>query len=1288
MLRPRSNPGMSSKHALWKQTPLEIVAQVATLGLALVLFGWGVNQIVDVASSSILDRVSQRIEGRITAKSVSIGWSGSGPTLRLQHVRVARETSPKPALRVARVAVRFNLYALFHGQLKPQAVVLDRPRIKIRWAGGGHFKLVHWSRPEDPPLTWAKVDRIRDYLDALIIKNGRVQMAGLMLPKHHVTLKHLNAQLVRQNDQRWRAEFDVSGPPWLNAARGHISFTGSPPDLDKARFALRIQAAGPLTLNRVFAGRPTPDARSGGHLDIKIDGKWRDNHFVDTSAQALTQIGVAQPNDTTPPVRINTRFRIRQEPGSERLTFELQRVDGNIKQLDQLVLHGRIQLDGKRLFVRGKHIPGELLVRLAKRRAPELSGADIHIAIPGFSAHFGLNEPLELTALFTGLRYTGSKVAFGPISGRYQQTAGAHAVLFHKSGGTIRSARYLKGRLSIDDLGGAVAWQQDADKTVVHLKNLSLTSGKTRVEVDGSIVAPANKPARADLTAKLHAPRIAPIIEHIPQSPDLPNPRLRKWLGNQILAGSIPTASITLDGVLTEFPFAGADSDGLFRVQLEARDATLRPKPGWPKLKNASGHLTIENVHLKAKLTQGSIAGIRLASSSGSIADIREPMFAIDAATQSTTLGKLRSFILDSPLADDIGGIVRPLKVSGPARVRANLKVPLVPGLPKLKVEGRLKVAGGTLKQAALPAPITDIHGIIHFNRYTVRADNIRATLSGVELRADLAALDNGGERINVQGHVTLPEDKALLAHYIPRPWLDYIDGQTRFKLSFRIGPDGDRSPFRIRSDLSGLAVNLPAPLAKPPGATTSLSVRVAPNGDRVRAHYDNRVTLKVKLDNGTPTQVHALIGPDPPTPPTGPGIWIGGDSRHVDGIDWFQVMHHIITARPRNGAKGQSKSRGLTFRGANLHIDTLHAGGVTINDLTINARATKPHNRAWAIRLSGAGAEGHVNVKAPAEGRLHVDATLNRLVLTESDGESIYHGDASASRNTQSDSSWPVLWPEVSPRDLPALDIEVERLHLNDQRLGEFLIRAGATPNGWRLEKARLKSERLSVRASGWWRQHGGRTSAQFDFQLKGKHAPRTINSLGLSLPIRAERTTLRADLRISPNPRGLDLRALGGNARLVMKDGRLPDVNPGPARVLGLLNISALPTRLPFNFGDVVQSGLAFRSLKVPAKILNGNAFIDSGHMATPVAEVKFAGRAGVASRDINMVVTVIPQVGSSLTIASAIFGGPLAGAIVFGLQKLLQEPLNKLSSITFNIRGSWGALAVIGQKSSDEE
>jgi uncharacterized protein YhdP len=69
-----------------------------------------------------------------------------------------------------------------------------------------------------------------------------------------------------------------------------------------------------------------------------------------------------------------------------------------------------------------------------------------------------------------------------------------------------------------------------------------------------------------------------------------------------------------------------------------------------------------------------------------------------------------------------------------------------------------------------------------------------------------------------------------------------------------------------------------------------------------------------------------------------------------------------------------------------------------------------------------------------------------------------------------------------------------------------------------------------------------------------------------------------------------------------------------------------------------------------------------------------IGMSGRTGLVARDYDQLVTVTPQLASTLPIAGAIAGGPAVGAAVYLADKLVGDRFNRLTQVQYHVTGSW--------------
>ena len=224
------------------------------------------------------------------------------------------------------------------------------------------------------------------------------------------------------------------------------------------------------------------------------------------------------------------------------------------------------------------------------------------------------------------------------------------------------------------------------------------------------------------------------------------------------------------------------------------------------------------------------------------------------------------------------------------------------------------------------------------------------------------------------------------------------------------------------------------------------------------------------------------------------------------------------------------------------------------------------------------------------------------------------------------------------------------------------------------RLDRLALEGPLASVQGSGQWL--GGRGGGRTRFDLKGRSAEvgKLLRQLGLATAI--DKAPLEASLSIgwAGAPYAPGLEGLDGRLEFQFGAGTLLDVEPGVGRILGILNLGALRRRLTLDFRDLFEKGSSFDSIE-GLVVLDGRvARTERFTIDAPAAEVKIQGETDLVSRQLDQLVTVIPDLSSSLLVAGTVAGGPLVGAAVLIADQVIGKQVDKLSQYQYRVRGPW--------------
>lgn len=169
-------------------------------------------------------------------------------------------------------------------------------------------------------------------------------------------------------------------------------------------------------------------------------------------------------------------------------------------------------------------------------------------------------------------------------------------------------------------------------------------------------------------------------------------------------------------------------------------------------------------------------------------------------------------------------------------------------------------------------------------------------------------------------------------------------------------------------------------------------------------------------------------------------------------------------------------------------------------------------------------------------------------------------------------------------------------------------------------------------------------------------------------------------------------DTQKLQGPINVTITQGKVDDVEPGLARLLGLLSIDSLVRRLQLDLKDVTNKGFAFDSISAKGRFNQSIVRLDKLEIDAPSVDTQVTGDILLNNETFDMKALVTPAVGSSLTTLAAIAGAanPLAAIAIYALMKALPEINEELITFEYDITGPWSdpKLEIVNQVENFEE
>lgn len=261
-----------------------------------------------------------------------------------------------------------------------------------------------------------------------------------------------------------------------------------------------------------------------------------------------------------------------------------------------------------------------------------------------------------------------------------------------------------------------------------------------------------------------------------------------------------------------------------------------------------------------------------------------------------------------------------------------------------------------------------------------------------------------------------------------------------------------------------------------------------------------------------------------------------------------------------------------------------------------------------------------------------------------------------------------------ANPKNVPSFQGVIKNLYLNKMLLGRLDFSTSATKYGLHFDEVILSEKNMKLLSNGEWRYKNGKHTTNMDLTLSSDDFGNMLTGLGYAAVIEKGKAKTVGQASWNGAPTEFSFKNLNGIFQLNITDGNIVEAEAGAGRLLGLFSLSALPRKLFGDFTDTFKSGFNFDSAKGEVRINEGDAYTTGFIIKSPVAKVIVSGRTGLATRDYENTIEVVPEVGGGLAGITALLVNLPAGVGLWLVDKITGEKINEASTRTYEVTGSW--------------
>ncbi len=839
---------------------------------------------------------------------------------------------------------------------------------------------------------------------------------------------------------------------------------------------------------------------------------------------------------------------------------------------------------------------------------------------------------------------------------RYGALPGLKGVSGHldateKGGTTQLTAREMKldlpdlfkEVLQFDTLTAHAGWARDSKGFELKLSNVSYHNADLAGTLSGSYRTVPEQPGIIDLTGNLMRADARSVMRYLPVTVAK---GARPWMEAAFVAGTSGDVSFRVKGDLREFPFPD-NKGGTFFVTAKLSGGALRYGESWPNIENIEGDLAFRGKRIDIVARHGTIYGVRLSKVHAEMPDLSQPagrVLTVTGEAEGPTPDFLK-FIAASPVAGYIEHFTDGMQAEGAGKLDLKLELPLA-SLDKTRVVGAFQMVNNRIiVEPSLP-PLEQVNGRLEFTEAGVNVPAATATFFGGPMTVSGSTQRDGTIRIGLQGRVN-PDTVRRAGG---PAWLTYVRGAADWRGTLSVRKK--TVDVVLESTLQGIASNLPAPFVKT--VSESIPVRVERRfvsndrdvvgvtyGELISARFSRHTEGKrMVIDRGVVRLGGGVAGELERD-----GVWISGALKSANLDGWLKI------------ASSDGGGVSYTLAALDVKFGELEVYDRKFSDIAITSM--KPDAATTRYTLSGKEFEGTADWSPQGKGRLV--ARMKKFIIPAATPFAAVVPAAEKSAVTE------------TPQ-LPTLDIVAENFQMGSKMLGKLELKATPQDRDWRIEQLRVSNADGILTVDGVWQSWLANPRTMVNVRWDMTDVGKMLTRLGYPEGVRRGMATIGGSLSWSGGPQQLDYPTLSGNFVLQAVKGQFLKMEPGIAKLLGIVSLQSLPRRLTLDFRDIFSDGFAFDEVLGAVKIDRGIVTTENFRITGPSARVVMGGSVDINKETQDLRVKVNPHVSDGVSIIGAIAGGPIAGLAAFIAQKLLKDPLDEMVTFNYSVTGNW--------------
>jgi len=867
--------------------------------------------------------------------------------------------------------------------------------------------------------------------------------------------------------------------------------------------------------------------------------------------------------------------------------------------------------------------------------------------------------------------YIGAPELSG-VSGLLKMTPFHGQIHLNSSDFTMAFPKLFVNKWHYEQAKGRVDWQVllangKPGHVSVSSQLLNLTNQQMNASGRFSLDLPVDKQQQAELALMIgmQNEELKNVIPYIPM--DVISADLYDWIDAAVLDGTLSKGGFVLrTGIRKDVEEEPAASVQMF---FDTEQTNVNFDVNWPNYLAEDLHILIEDKTVTVSGNQGAFANNKV--SDLTISNEEDDTQLTVTADISGNVDALYSKIKQKPVAQQIPEYIKGWQLNGEHNSKLELIMPLVSDddktqsdkhkviKPYINVNSVLTNAG--IKDNTYQLALTAINGNINFDSLKgLNSGKVVLSSDGYPAEASIISQktkNNLKTSISLNGSIKVED----LAKKLGSSQLTKLTGTSKYNARVDFCIDNPNcNQLVINSDLTGIAVDYPAPWGKSAKAPSKLQLVNSSDEKGVTTwlyNYADIIRGISIIPNSDEQKVSTVIrlGGDKPSTPKRNGISIDGVVKNVDLVELVSQLGSAETT-----AKKSSSTTALSsLKSVDLKLQNVSVLGQQLGQSArLNLQQNSTH---WLAKFNSNIAVGQIEYPHNSKEKVIVD--LNKLAL--SSNQSTKKSNSKASKPSLDSGTW------------PRVELSIKDLVINNLSVGYWSASLAPINNGYKIANIVGELADTLINADVSWQTQKKSTQSYLSLNAKGGDFGTVLTQFGYDKVLENQSGDIQASLSWPHYPWDFDQAQLNGRANFNLKNGRIIEAGNSAnfLRIFGILNLNAIIKRLKLNFSDLLESGVAFDSVTGKYYVQNGVATSEEPlKLKGSSAAMQMAGTINFIDKTLDNKMTVEIPLSSNAPIAALLLASPQVAGIAFVVDKLLGKTLAKWTALKYEVSGSW--------------